>query len=132
MAEMIQQSITLADVGGAKTAGGLTIARLSRRDRLLRALQCGGGCWLAAVGAVFLPIAHFVLVPALLLAGPIVGAWQWSREERVVVGQGTCPYCEADVPIQSGALQWPLTETCPACLRSLEIRPIETAVISVR
>ena len=61
--------------------------------RVARALRVASGLWGAALLAVFIPIAHFVLVPTLLVLGAVLGALR-LRQDRVIVSVvGPCPRC---------------------------------------
>lgn len=75
-------------------------------ERTSRAVRALATCWGLAVLAVFLPVLHFVLVPSLLVAGPVV-ALSRLRERCTVRGaSGTCPACGAAQSFAvSGALR---------------------------
>ncbi len=113
--------VWISNMGGDQGEGLVRIEVFSTAQRVVRALKLGGICWLAAIGAVFLPIIHFILVPSLLLAGPVIAGWQWSCRERIVDGEGVCPSCQAKLPIAGGTVRWPLAESCPECNRGLQI-----------
>ena len=108
------RTIVISDSKGGKAVGTLYIRRFDTGERLLRALAALGLMWLLAVLAVAIPIAHFVLVPALLLAGPVV-AWRRYRvteqNERVT---GDCPSCGAPLSIElDSSSRLPLWTYCP-------------------
>jgi hypothetical protein len=94
-----------------------------RRDRVRRAILALAACWGAAIAAVFLPVLHFVLVPSLLVAGPIVAYSRLRQRLTVVDVQGTCPACGADVrePLARGTTN-PIEFRCDACRRALNVR----------
>lgn len=95
----------------------------TRAQRTQRALQALGLCWAAAVAAVFLPVLHFVLVPALIISGP-VAAWARYREQRSVLGfEGVCPACSAAL-VERRALpsHEEVALRCDACGRGLVLR----------
>ena len=95
----------------------------SRPDRLRRAALAWGGCWGAAIAAVFLPVLHFILVPSLLIGGPLY-AMVMMREKVTVLGaDGNCPAC--------GTPQHPRPRTgasdrmefrCESCRRALLLK----------
>ncbi len=94
-----------------------------RHDRARRALVGLASCWGAAIGAVFLPVLHFVLVPSLVVAGPIV-AWSQLRQHLTVLDiEGPCPACAAPIrePLMSDT-QTPITIRCESCRRALSVR----------
>ena len=94
----------------------LRVEALPRRERLLTALKRIGIAWGFAVVAVLIPLVHFVLVPALLLAGPISAALSARRSVRLVVGQVVpCTKCAVPLVVEGERLGWPARLDCPAC-----------------
>src|ERR1700737_3050655 len=64
-------------------------------QRVARTLGGLGMFWGLAVLSVFIPVAHFILVPTFLVAG-IVMAIKRSREDRRLLRvRGACPRCGA-------------------------------------
>ena len=57
--------------GKEPSAAVVNLRRRGRRDRLAAVARTWAISWLAAVAAVFLPVLHFILVPALLIGGPL-------------------------------------------------------------
>lgn len=113
----------LAYPGHADTPVRLHEVQWTRAQRTQRALQALGLCWAAAVAAVFLPVLHFVLVPALLLAGPIAALARY-REARSLLGyEGVCPACSAAL-VERRALpsHEEVALRCDACGRGLVLR----------
>ena len=100
-------------------------ARVRERDsgeRTARALKGAGVCVLLAVVSVFLPIAHFVLVPSFLLAAPVV-AWRRLGERASLVGlTGTCPRCEAERTFDvKGPFGRDVKTSCPVCSFAIDV-----------
>ena len=101
----------------------VNVKQHGKPDRMRRAAKAWAGCWGAAIAAVFLPVLHFILVPALLVGGPLY-AMVMLREKVTVLGaDGNCPAC--------GAAQHPRLKTgasasmgfrCESCRRALELR----------
>jgi hypothetical protein len=101
----------------------VSVRQHGKPDRLRRAAKAWAGCWGGAIVAVFLPVLHFILVPALLVGGPLY-AMVMMREKVTVLGaDGDCPAC--------GATQHPQLKTgasatmafrCESCRRALELR----------
>jgi len=105
------------------SAARVTLLGHDRRDRARRALLGIGACWLAAIGAVFLPVLHFVLVPALVVAGPLVAVSQLRQRLTVLDIEGPCPACTAPLrePL-NGDTRTPMSLRCGACRRSIDVR----------
>ena len=101
----------------------------SARDRSLRAAKTWAVCWALAVAAVFLPLLHFVLVPALLAAGPLM-AWRRLHETASLVSaEGRCPACTAEQRFTLGEAWRERTPLrCESCGRRVElVLPAEPA-----
>jgi len=94
-----------------------------RPDRLRRAARAWAGCWGAAIVAVFLPVLHFILVPSLLVGGPLY-AMVMMREKVTVLGaDGNCPACGvAQHPRLKSGASATMGFRCESCRRALELR----------
>ena len=115
------QKVFLKSRSGKISEGQVSITTWTKGERPKRALKFGGLTWLAAVVCVVLPIVHFLLVPLLLLAGPIVGVWNYRRESIVDGGDGICPYCGEKVTIGRGPDKWPIDELCTKCQNNFSV-----------
>jgi predicted RNA-binding Zn-ribbon protein involved in translation (DUF1610 family) len=95
----------------------------SRPDRLRRAARAWAGCWGAAIVAVFLPVLHFVLVPSLLVGGPLY-AMVMMRERVTVLGaDGACPACGAEQhPRMKTGASDRMEFRCESCRRALGLK----------
>ena len=80
-------------------------------------------CWGAAILAVFLPVLHFVLVPSLVVAGPLVALSQLRQHVTILDVEGPCPACGAAIQekLNSDA-RLPIQLRCEQCRRALEVR----------
>lgn len=95
----------------------------TRRDRMRRAALGIGACWGAAILAVFLPVLHFILVPALVVAGPLVFLSQLRQHATILDVEGPCPACGAPIEEKLGRdAQLPIQLRCEQCRRALEVR----------
>lgn len=76
------QAFTLTGYSAAPTQGTVTVQEFGKDERVRRALGGLGKWWGIALLAVFIPVAHFILVPSFLL----YGIWQfpapWDDESR--------------------------------------------------
>ncbi len=107
------------------TEAALEVDELSAGRRLGRALR-GFAAWLAAaVICVFIPIAHFVLVPACLVGAFVVLARRLRTRALVVSAHGRCPDCgvEQDLDVLGPWRGEARPLACRACHRGLELRP---------
>ena len=121
-------ALVVSGYHGAPTAATLLVATFDPRQRLRRALQGLAGFWGAMVVSVFLPVAHFVLVPSFFG----IGIWQFVRRlrlHRLVRGaHGRCPDCgaEQDFELSAGS-RFPQAVQCRQCHRGLTLAPAEAA-----
>lgn len=108
----------------------VTLRRLSRRDRALAVARTWAVCWLAAVAAVFLPVVHFVLVPALAIGGPLYAMTKRHEHVTMLGAAGACPACGAAVEhAQKRRARASVALRCDACGRALELA-IDEAVLA--
>ncbi len=113
----MNQPVTLQirDSARPPTTAELTLEPLSLRQRLGRALTRVGVCWAVAVPCVLVPLLHFVLVPGLVLLGPLLGALAFRATVVVTSERVKCPKCEQDTPIEPGTTGWPVGLRCAHC-----------------
>lgn len=108
----------------------VTLRRRNRRDRMAAVAKTWAISWLAAVAAVFLPVLHFVLVPALLIGGPLYALSMRDEHTTLLGAQGTCPACGAAVTLAQKRRAVPAAAfRCDGCGRALELA-IDPAVLS--
>ncbi|HHM04962.1 MAG TPA: hypothetical protein ENJ19_04360 [Gammaproteobacteria bacterium] len=121
MASVEQQAVALRS-GEASGDGVLETRVFTQQDRMRRAAQVWGLSWLLAVVTVFIPIAHFVLVPGFLIAGP---AWAYMRYRVERINEkvsGTCPAHSGEITVNmEGADVLPFNTYCPECQAPLVI-----------
>jgi hypothetical protein len=114
MAVSETREILIKGANGGSAEGTLHIRKYSRRDRVMRGLRMLGVLWLLAVLAILIPLAHFILVPALLLAGPIVGFRRYRDTEHNEQVTGDCPVCGKPMNIElDSSDRLPLWTYCP-------------------
>lgn len=94
----------------------------SNTERVQRALKMLVILWALALATVFVPIAHFVLVPTFLLAGPIVAFRRYGMKSVLEKAGGACPACgqEIAIPLAPGD-RLPKRGYCPACNKPLRL-----------
>ena len=108
--------------GHEPTAAVVRLRRVNKRGRLMAALKALGGCWLAAVAAVFVPLLHFILVPSLLLLGPAMFFWKLGEHVTLLSADGPCPACGAPIAHRVKLRAAERTQVrCDACGRGVEL-----------
>lgn len=110
-------------LGRPETPARVMLLQRTSRQRLWRTVDGLARCWALAVVAIFLPVLHFVLVPALVLAGPLVARSRWLERATVMSAGGVCPGCAAPLQLQPRQRAGPeLSFRCPSCGRPLTLR----------
>ncbi len=107
---------------GETADGSLFTTVHSAGERIQRALLWLALLWVLAGVSLFIPLAHFVLVPGFLIAGPVVAVMvyrsEWARERA----EGKCPVCGEEATIKLEARdEIPKWTYCPACNAALQI-----------
>jgi len=116
------QPFILSGYSGQPTRGTVTIHEFRREQRARRAFAVLGKWWGVALLCVFIPVAHFVLVPSFLA----YGLWEFFQRigtaELAAGARGTCPDCGAEQQLDL-APRWraPQPVTCRQCHRGLRL-----------
>ena len=107
---------TLGAFGAPSLAATARIVRQSPQRRMRRALAALGICWGAAIPCLFIPLAHFFLVPSLVTTGIVLAVLRSREDMRLLGVQGRCPRCgvEQEFPA-SGRLRGERALDCPLC-----------------
>ncbi len=110
-----------SDDKGAK-AGVLHSMVYSPSERTGRALKVLLVAWLLAGVALFIPIAHFFLVPIFVIAGPVMALSRYRADVVPDKVTGRCPECGESITIElEPADKLPKWSYCPSCNRSLHL-----------
>ncbi|MFC1748079.1 hypothetical protein ACFL2V_04665 [Pseudomonadota bacterium] len=122
MAESKQEKINIRGNDSGANEGVLNVLVLSSRDRIGRAGKVLAISWVLAVITLFIPIAHFFLVPLFALGGPVMAYMKYSAEEVTEDAKGICPECNEAVTIKlDPADKLPKWTYCPACNKPLQL-----------
>lgn len=105
-----------ASVGELHTRSFTPLERMGRAGKALAI------AWLLALVTVFIPIAHFVLVPLFVIAGPVMAFARYRVETVVEKARGICPECAhaIDIPLDP-ADKLPKWSYCPDCNKPLQL-----------
>lgn len=82
--------------------------------------------WGIGLLTIFLPIVHFLTVPASIVGGPLVAflIYRFYRNSSDISEvKLNCPACRVEVPVVNGTVDWPLIVRCPACSAELSLEP---------
>ena len=108
-------AVGILATSGEEGDGTIMVVPWSSSVRLQAAVKVSGALLLAAIGAVFLPGLHFVLVPLLLLAAVVGGIYRFTRGETVSADSLNCPVCSQKLSYEQDNPSWPLALQCSAC-----------------
>lgn len=113
---------TLGVFGAPPAPATARVARQSPSDRVRRVLGALGIFWGLAVPAVFMPVAHFILVPSLVLVGVVTAVLRSREDVRLLGARGRCPRCgvEQDFP-GGGRFHGEQALDCPHCHNRLTL-----------
>jgi hypothetical protein len=116
------QPFLLTGYHGQPTPGSVTIHTFDREQRVRRALAGLGRWWGVALLSVFIPVAHFVLVPSFLIYGVWQSVQRLGTVELATDARGRCPDCGAEQALEL-APRWraPQPVTCRQCHRGLRL-----------
>jgi len=113
--------VALAHQDQQPSAGEVRLQSWTTAERWARAAKSLGTLWLLAAVSVLLPVAHFVLVPGFLIAGPIVAFLTGRQSSGVLGGAGVCPACHGETALGASKVTWPLFDVCVNCEAQLRV-----------
>ena len=90
--------------------------------RFARVLGGLGMFWGLGLVSVFIPIAHFVLVPTFVLGGIAMALVRAREDRRLILLQGACPRCGAAQEFRpAGRFADGRSFDCPKCHGTLTL-----------
>lgn len=116
------QTYQLAGYSPTPSTATATIHSFDKPERMKRALKGLGTFWAAAIGSIFIPVAHFLLVPSFAIYGAYTFFQRLGAHQVAVAVAGTCPDCGKAQQLEIGG-RWhvPRTVACRYCQRALKI-----------
>ena len=93
----------------------LDVRELSLAERVRRGLFRFGSMLAVAMVCFFIPIAHLLVTPLVLLSSPVFGFFAFRKQVIAVATEVTCPKCSERTPIEPGTVGWPLRLHCARC-----------------
>jgi hypothetical protein len=119
------RSYAVTGYSGEHTIASVTVESFDRPQRVRRALKGIATWWAAALGGVFIPVAHFILVPSLALVGVYTFFERLGAGEVATAAQGVCPDCGREQLLDvGGTWRVPRAFACRHCQRSLTLTPL--------
>ena len=114
--------VSLSAFGASATSGVAVVQHRNLASRAGRAGVALGIAWLLAFPAIFLPVAHFVLVPALIIGGVVLAAMRLAETRTLARVRGVCPRCDARLDLTPGGrYRLPRVVQCVRCRNELTL-----------
>jgi hypothetical protein len=118
----VERSYRLTGYSGEERDALLRIRSFDRAERVRRATGGLAISWAVAFGCVFIPVAHFVLVPGFVIYGVFTFVQRLRTATVVVSAHGTCPDCGAEQDLDLfGPWRAGRDLSCRECHRSLRL-----------
>ena len=122
MAKQETLEISIKNEAGKQAKGNMHFTTYTSGDRSSRAITALLACWAAAGITLFIPIAHFFLVPAFFIAGPVLFYFRFKQVEAKEKIDGHCPNCDQEITIAlENTDKLPKRTYCPACDKAIEL-----------
>jgi hypothetical protein len=124
----VQVAVSLTAFGFPARPATAVVIEQSTGERVGRVFAGLGMFWALALAGLFIPVAHFILVPVFLAAG-IVMAIKRSREDRRLAEvRGPCPRCGAQQVFKGGGrFENGRSLDCPKCHGNFQVAVSEPA-----
>lgn len=118
--------VQLTAPDGRTRRGSTRVARYDRPARLKKAIRIALIGLGLSFASLFLPLLHWVLVPALFIGSGIAAAWTYRQSGWIMEGRSECPACNAPFVIAQDREHWPLMDRCTHCFQDIRINPMIT------
>ena len=116
------EKIYICDNDGNSSQAQLHSRTFTTGERMGRAGKVLAICLVLAAVTALIPVAHFFLVPAFLLAGPVMAFMKYRIETVLETASGVCTECSQAVDIElDPADKLPKWTYCPACNKPLHL-----------
>ena len=116
MSTEIEVPAYLAAFGHEPSPSRALIVEQAPGQRFARTLGGLGMFWGLALVSVFIPVAHFVLVPTFVVAGIVMAIKRAREDRRLLWVRGACPRCGVQQDLKPGGrFSDGRTFDCPSC-----------------
>ncbi len=121
----LRKQFQVRGYSGRTTEAIVELRELGPHERTRRAIMGLLAWWGAMVVCVFIPIAHFVLVPGCFIMGLVTFARRITHGTVIASARATCPDCGAEQALDMKGPFHGLTDiVCRKCQRSLTVTPV--------
>jgi hypothetical protein len=123
MSKLLVEVLVLSDAD-KKTTAEIQVETCEFGSRLQMGFRKGAKLWGAALLSVFVPVAHFILVPLFSVLGFVTLYFHLGKGLLLRQDLLECPNCREKFKINEQSFNWPLRPECPLCKAVLLIRPV--------
>ena len=95
------------------------IVSLSEKEKTIRSIKAAGMFVSLAIFSILIPVAHFLLVPAFLIAAPVAAWFKYNQSELIEHLKIQCPVCEGEIQKKSFLLKNVQSIDCQKCFTRL-------------
>jgi len=106
----------------ALTEAKLIKVEYDKPERTKNALRIFGLLIAATFVSIFIPILHFILVPALFVCSFVFAIDKMGEKIRSEGGTGECTACHQEFKVQAGKWSEKFTNNCNLCGADLELK----------
>lgn len=100
----------------------MTVLEFSEQARAKRAAIMAAKCLGITALCVFIPGAHFILVPlGLLIVTPLMTIYTFRVKTQIVSATIECPKCRVQLNVLTTQEQYPMYENCSSCHRQITV-----------
>ena len=112
----VQVAVSLTAFGFPPRPATALVIEQTTGERVGRVFAGLGMFWALALGGLFIPVAHFILVPVFLAAGVVMAVKRSREDRRLAEVRGPCPRCGAQQVFKGGGrFANGRSLDCPAC-----------------
>lgn len=112
----VQVAVSLTAFGFEPRPATAVVIEQSTGERVGRVFTGLAMFWALALGGLFIPVAHLILVPSFLTAGIIMAVKRSREDRRLAEVRGPCPRCGAQQTFKAGGrFESGRSLDCPAC-----------------
>jgi len=129
MATKEELAVDIKDDSNNITSGTLYFTSFTKPDRTKRAIIIWAICWGLAILSAPIILAHYILVPAFLIAGPIMAYFRLKQTTEMEKVDGHCPHHDGPFSLKIEKTDTlPKWAYCPECNKGIQILEKTAAV----
>ena len=122
MATKEEVAVDIKDDSNNVSAGTLFFTSFNKADRTKRAITIWVLCWIGAVVSIPIILIHYILIPAFLIAGPVLARSRLKQTIEMEKVDGHCPHHDGPFSLKMEKTDsLPKWAYCPECDKGIQI-----------